>query len=217
MSLLLSVNSQPAKKWSNAKGCVNCRVNHQSKYTSVLHSLTLWKVSTNLRYLYEWARYLGSLLKSCELITSFVDNRVINKSCFYQKINIIIIKYVIIPVVNLIKELEEFLTNLIFVILPLYKRFLWVFLRYNSLASGSGWFLILPQLPQNTTHFKRNLKKIFISLPFTKFQFKSGMSNSNPCAGRKMTFKEWKIISGPEFQFRSFFIPKSVSLSTFTV
>ncbi len=28
---------------------------------------------------------------------------------------------------------------------------------------------------------------------------KAGMSNSNPCAGRKMTFKDWKIVSGQQF------------------
>ncbi len=47
------INSQ------RSPGSVNCNVNHQPKYTSVLHSLTLWKVSTNLRYFFcSWHTFL---------------------------------------------------------------------------------------------------------------------------------------------------------------
>ncbi len=56
LSPLLSVNSWSVKEKSNARGLPvtitwppkNCNVNHQLKFTTVLHSLAMWKVSTNL-------------------------------------------------------------------------------------------------------------------------------------------------------------------------
>jgi hypothetical protein len=53
----LCSNSEPVKSeatpkdyWSRSPGRRNCNVNYQPKCTTVLHSLTLWKVSTNLQY-----------------------------------------------------------------------------------------------------------------------------------------------------------------------
>jgi hypothetical protein len=53
LSAILSLSKVKLRQRINGQrspGSFNCNVNYQPKYTLVLNSLTLWKVSTNLRY-----------------------------------------------------------------------------------------------------------------------------------------------------------------------